>query len=73
MGSGGNFPFFSGREGENYTPDFARCEVNNVLFMQPIEPTARIHRRGAGWLEVYRGRRKRMRERVVGKRQTNKL
>lgn len=65
-----------GKKGENYTPDFARCEVNNVLFMQRIEPGVRIHRggrTGAGWLQVYRERRKRMREKVVGKRQTNKL
>lgn len=70
----GNFHFFSQKEGENYTPDFARCEVNNVLFMQRIEPGVRIHRSGrtgAGWLEVFRERRKRMRERVGGDSPTN--
>lgn len=57
--------------GENYTPDFARCEVNNVLFMGRLEPRVRTHRSGrtgAGWLEVCRERRKRMGERFVGKR-----
>lgn len=55
---------------------FARREVNNVLFMQRIEPRVRIHRggrTGAGWLEVCGERRKRMGEKVAGKRQTNKL
>lgn len=70
----GNFHFFNRKEGENYTAGFARCEVNNVLFMQPIEPRAGIHRSGwtgAGWLSTGKEEREWQRG-FAGKRRTNK-